>query len=407
MSLREIKVGTFTVSERARELVNEVLDSGRISYGPLSQEFEQRMAMLHGNKYGVLSNSGTSSLQVALQAMKELHGWEDGDEVIVPATTFVATVNIVLHNRMTSVLVDIEPDTYNINPAMVEAAITDRTRAVIAVHLFGQQANMKELRKVLDGKPIKLIADSAECMFATHHTQPVGYWADISCFSTYTAHLVTTGVGGLSITNHPDYAAKMRSLVNHGRDGVYISIDDSDSKDREVTERRFKFDSIGHSFRITELEAALGLAQTEHGVWQAMIAKRQHNASVLTSALYPVRDRLAIPKVGAGNSHVWMMYPIVLKDGGEQAPLDDIRQKANKWPLVHFLEERGIETREMLPLLSQPIYQRLWGKSVLVPNSTPVSEWVLRGGFYVASHQGLDASDMQYIADAIISYWAK
>ena len=392
--MKEIKVGTFSVSDRARELVNEVLDSRRISYGPMSQEFEQRMAMLHGNKYGVLSNSGTSSLQVALQAMKELHGWEDGTEVIVPATTFVATVNIVLHNRMTPVLVDIEPDTYNINPAMVREAITDKTRAVIGVHLFGQQANMKELRKVLDGKPIKVIADSAECMFATHYTQPVGYWADISCFSTYTAHLVTTGVGGLSITNNPDYAAKMRSLVNHGRDGVYISIDDSDGKDREVTERRFKFDSIGHSFRITELEAALGLAQTEHGVWQAMIAKRQHNASALTSALYPVRDRIAIPKVGVGNTHSWMMYPLVLREG-------------DKWPLVHFLEEKGIETREMLPLLSQPIYQRLWGKSVMVPNSTPVSEWVLRGGFYVGCHQTLDASDMQYIADTIISYWAE
>lgn len=387
-----INVGTFSVSDRARELVNEVLDSGRITYGNKSREFEQRLAMLHGNSYGVLSNSGTSSLQVALQAMKELHGWADGDEVIVPATTFVATVNIVLHNRMTPVLVDIEPDTYNINPAMVEAAITDKTRAIIPVHLFGQQANMKELRKVLDGKPIKVIADSAECMFATHYTQPVGYWADISCFSTYTAHLVTTGVGGMAITNHPDYAAKMRSLVNHGRDGIYISIDDSDSQNREVTERRFKFDSIGHSFRITELEAALGLAQTEPGVWQAMIAKRQHNASALTSALFPVRDRLAIPKIGKGNTHSWMMYGIVLREG-------------DKWPLAHFLEEKGIETREMLPLLSQPIYQRLWGKSVMVPHSTPVSEWVLRGGFYCGVHQNLSGDDMCYVADTIIRYF--
>lgn len=379
-------MGTFEANDHARMLINRILDSGRVSYGPLSKQFEKDFAALHGAKYGVLSNSGTSSLQVALQAMKEIHGWSDGDEVIVPATTFVATANVVLHNRLTPVLVDVEPVTYNINPSMVSAAITDKTRAIIPVHLFGQPANMTGLRKVIDGHDIKVVEDSCECMFATHAGTSVGTLGDIGCFSTYVAHLVTTGVGGISITNNPDYAKKMRSLVNHGRDGIYISFDD-DSGDEEVIERRFHFESVGHSFRVTEFEAALGLSQIQDGVWQEMIATRRRNASRLLAALQPVKGKLVLPKVGKKNSHSWMMFPIVVRDD-------------SKWPLVKKLEAAGVETREMLPLINQPIYQN--NPSIKMPYGYPVSEWLIRGGFYVGCHQGLTLDDMEYMAEVVL-----
>ncbi len=135
---RHIGTGTFVATERMRELINEALDSGRIAYGPLSQQFERDFSGLHGCKYGILSNSGTSSLHVALQALKEIHNWDDWDEVIVPSLTFVATINIVFHNRMKPVFVDVEPQTYGIDAALMNLAVTERTRAVIPVHLFGQ-----------------------------------------------------------------------------------------------------------------------------------------------------------------------------------------------------------------------------------------------------------------------------
>ncbi len=128
--MNQIGLGTFNATPEMFALVNQVLRSGRISYGPMSQEFEQRLSAVHDCQYGVLSNSGTSSLLVALQTLKALHGWNKGDEVIVPALTFVASVNVILQARLKPVLVDIESDFYGIDPAQIEKAITPKTRAI-------------------------------------------------------------------------------------------------------------------------------------------------------------------------------------------------------------------------------------------------------------------------------------
>ena len=387
--MNQIGVGTFTVTPKMRQLVNDVLDSGRISYGPMSKQFEQRFAALHGCRFGVLSNSGTSSLQVALQALKEMHGWQDGDEVIVPALTFVATVNIVLHNRMTPVLVDVEPDYYGIDATKIEQAITPRTRAIIPVHLFGQPCDMQSVMAIAQRHNLKVIEDSCECMFVNHHGRSTGSWGDVGCFSTYVAHLLTTGVGGLATTNDPDLAARMRSLVNHGRDGIYIAIDDDKGKSgdalKEVISRRFKFDSIGHSFRITELEAALGLAQLDD--WQAMIERRYQNANALYMALSPLEGWLQRPSIRRSTQHAFMMFPIVLHHEPKDA-------------LCQHLEAHGIETREMLPLVAQPCYTGMWN-----PDDYPVARWVDRSGLYIACHQDLTPDDLNRIVNAMQEYF--
>ena len=382
-----VSVGCFSVTPKMRALVNEVLDSGRISYGPMSQEFEQRFAEIHDCRFAVLSNSGTSSLHVALAALKELHGWQDGDEVLVPAVTFVASVNVILHNRLTPVLVDVDPLYYGIDPLLIERAITPRTRAILPVHTFGQPCQMTAIMDIARRHNLSVVEDSCECMFVRHALQMVGSFGDVGCFSTYVAHLLTTGVGGMATTNNLDYAAVMRSLVNHGRDGIYISIDDDDDlnqmKLREVISRRFNFERIGHSFRITELEAALGLAQLDN--WQEMIEQRQANAAYLTRALFTV-NRLQLPMVRADSQHAFMMYPIVLRDG-------------DKWPLMVYLEERGIETREMLPLINQPCYRGMWN-----PDDYPVAQWIDRSGFYVGCHQDLTQDDLEYMIACISGY---
>jgi dTDP-4-amino-4,6-dideoxygalactose transaminase len=384
-----IGVGTFSVNDKMRELVNVVLDTGRISYGPMSRVLESRFAAIHERRHGVLSNSGTSSLQVALQAMKEIHGWADGDEVIVPSVTFVATPNIVLHNNMKPVLVDIEPDYYGIDITKIEAAITPRTRAIIPVHLFGMPCNMARVVEIACHHGLKIIEDSCETMFVKHHGRMTGAWSDIGCFSMYVAHLLTAGVGGIAITNDPGYAVKMRSLVNHGRDGIYISIDDDDGLEnsalREVMERRFHFETVGHSYRITELEAALALGQLDD--WEGMIAARQERAAYLTDRLRPLSEFIQLPALRPGTDHAFMMYPIVVRDG-------------SKWPLCQHLEKHDIETREMLRLTDQPAYRGLWN-----PGDYSVAEWINESGFYIGVHQNLSLEDMETIVEVFYTYW--
>jgi perosamine synthetase len=386
----QIGVGTFEVTPRMRALVNEVLDSGRISYGDKSRAFEHEFAQIHEAKYAVLSNSGTSSLHVALQALKEIEGWSDGDEIIVPAVTFVASVNVILHNGLKAVLVDVDPLYYEIDESLIEEAITSRTRAIMPVHLFGQPCDVSAIVGLAKRHGLKVLTDSCECMFVKHAGHATGYWGDIVCYSTYVAHLLTTGIGGLSLTNDPRYAAKMRSLVNHGRDGIYLNIDDdrglSNGALQEVIARRFNFESIGHSFRITELEAALGLAQLEE--WQGLIAARKMNAQYLTHALQPYSAHLQLPIERPFTEHAYMMFPIVLYN-------------ADKSPLCEFLERRGIETRGMLPLINQACYAGLWE-----PTDYPIARWIERSGFYVGCHQGLTINDLERIVTAFADYFS-
>jgi dTDP-4-amino-4,6-dideoxygalactose transaminase len=371
-----------------RLYLNQVIDSGRISYGEKSLAFEKKFAKLHECEYAILSNSGTSALQVALQAMKEINGWEDGDEVIVPATTFVATANIVVHNRMKPVFVDVDAVTYGLNPQFMEDAITERTRAVIPVHLFGQPCEMASIQGIAENHNLSTIEDSCETMFAKHHGFSVGGLGDIGCFSTYVAHLLVTGVGGICTTSSPAYAAKIRSLVNHGLEIEHLNPGDNFAATPTIG-RRFHFDTIGHSYRITELEAAIGLAQLDDLYIEEMLTVRNRNAKHLTSGLHMLNRKHDVfnpPKVLKHNTHSWMMYPILLN------------RDIDKEPLMKFLNENMIETRDMLPILSQPAY------SYLDHDDFPVSKWILESGFYVGCHQDLTPEDIEYVLQTLGEY---
>ena len=158
--MKTIGVGTFETTELMRRLINKTLDSGRLSYGPMSREFENKFAKMRKARYAILSNSGTSALHIALQTLKEVHEWDDGDEVIVPSSTFVATSNIVIHNNMAPVFVDVDPITYNIDTDKIKEKISDKTRAIIPVHLYGQPANMTGVMKIAHNHDLKVIEDS-------------------------------------------------------------------------------------------------------------------------------------------------------------------------------------------------------------------------------------------------------
>ena len=387
-----IGVGTLRISDHARDLVMQVLDSGRLSYGRFARELEDRVAQLHGCRFGILSNSGTSALHVAVGALKEIHGWADGDEVIVPAVTFVATVNVVIHNNLTPVLVDVDPLYYELDPSLVEAVITERTRAMIPVHLFGQPCDMDALMDIARRHDLRIVEDSCEAMAAKYQGRTVGSFGDIACFSTYVAHLLSTGVGGLSTTNSPEYAVKLRSLINHGRDSIYMSIDDDDDLGpealRTVVERRFRFVSPGHSFRTTELEAALGVAQLDED-FEDSIRARRANAAFLSRDLAHLESKIQLPSIRPGSEHSYMMYPILVREG----PKNDF---------VMHLEHRGIETRDMMPLTNQPVYQDLLH---LDESEYPVAQRINASGFYIGCHQDLTSSDLDYVVSVIDEYW--
>lgn len=390
---REVGVGTLNISAQGKKYVNQALDSNRLSYGPFLKQFEKSFSEVHENKFGLVSNSGTSSLHIALQALKEIHGWQNGDEVLVPAVTFVATSNIVLHNNMVPVFVDIDKDYYELDPTLIEAKITPKTRAMIPVHLFGQPCDMDPIMAIAKKHNLKIIEDSCETMYARYKGRMVGNLGDISCFSTYIAHLLTTGVGGLSLTNNPEYAVAMRSLLNHGRDSIYISIDDdngvSGDKLKEIISKRFSFISIGHSFRMTELEGALGVAQLEE--LPTIVQRRRENAAYLIEGLSGLKHYMQLPKIRPETEHSFMMFPIVL--------LHEPKVK-----LVNYLENNGIETRDMLPLINQPIYKKLFN---IDPKDYPVADWVNTNGFYIGCHQDISRDDLDYVISLFYDYFGK
>jgi dTDP-4-amino-4,6-dideoxygalactose transaminase len=372
--------------------VNDVLASNRLSYGPYLQRFERLFAAAHGCRFGVMTNSGTSSLLIALQALKRRHGWKDGDEVIVPAVTFVATANVVLQQNLKPVFVDVDPVHYALDPSKIEAAVTPRTRCLLPVHPFGSPCDVAPILELAKARGLRVVEDSCETAFVAYEGRPVGSFGDVGCFSTYVAHVLTTGVGGLCTTDDPDLAVALRSLMNHGRDSIYLSIDDDDARSAEelrlIVKRRFSFVEPGHSFRVTELEGALGVAALE--TKDANLARRRANAERLTRALRDLEGRLQLPVVRPNAGHAFMMYPVVLRAEPKAA-------------LVDYLEAHGIETRDMLPLVNQPVYRRLLGTR---EEDFPVARWVNESGFYVGCHQDLSDEEVDYVAATFHDFFA-
>ena len=172
---------------------------------------------MHGQKYGIMCNSGTSALHLALEALRETDGWTDETEVLVPAITFIATSNAVLHAGMKPVFVDIDLATYNMNPDEIEKHITPRTKCIIPVHCFGMPCDMERIVSIAQKYHLRILEDCAEAHFATINGRTVGSFSDIMACSTYVAHTITTGVGGIMCTSDRSLMEVMRSLVAHGR----------------------------------------------------------------------------------------------------------------------------------------------------------------------------------------------
>ena len=237
----KVPIAKPIIGDKEIENVVEVMKSGMIAQGPKVVEFEEKFANWVDAKYGIATNSGTSALHVALLAA----GIGEGDEVITTPFTFIASGNSIVYTGATPVFADIDLKTYNIDPESVEKLITDKTKAILPVQLYGQSSDMNELREIADKHNLLIIEDAAQAHGAKYGDEFVGSIADMACFSFYPTKNMTTSEGGIITTNNEELAEKTKIFRAHG-----ASV-------------RYHHDEIGYNFRMTDICAAIGLAQME------------------------------------------------------------------------------------------------------------------------------------------------
>lgn len=296
-----------------------VLASGQLAQGEQVAIFERRFAELCHVQEAVAVSSGTAALYLALLA----HKIGRGDEVITTAFSFAATANVILLVGATPVFVDIEPDTYTFDPTQVETALTRRTKAIIPVHLYGHPCDMNRLAQIAEAYSVALIEDASQAHAATINGRPVGSFGT-GCFSFYATKNMTTGEGGMVTTNDPAIAEWVRLLRNQGQEARYYHI------------------ALGYNLRITELQAALGIAQMEK--LEYFTERRIANAAFLTERL---TGAVQTPAVRPGCRHVYHQYTIRVPSG------------RNEW--VEKLRTQGVETvvQFPIPIHQQPFYRRM------------------------------------------------
>ena len=260
----KIPFGTISITKKSKKLINDILDSGRVSSGKYVREFEEEFAKLVGTKEAVAVSSGTDADTLALAVLHDF-GANRGDEIILPALSFVATGNAVLHAGFKPVFVDIEKDTLNINTQEIEKVITEKTRAILPVHLMGKPADIDAINKIAKKHNLYIIEDAAEAHGAVYKGKNVGTLGDMAAFSTYLAHSISTIEGGVITTDNSDFAEVLRSLRTHGRAckckvctlnirGGYCS-----NRFQHGEDIRFLFERIGYSAKVNELDAAIGI----------------------------------------------------------------------------------------------------------------------------------------------------
>ena len=395
--MKKIGVGHASVTALEKKYVNEALDSSRLSPSTYVRKFEKAFAKRHNQRYGVMCNSGTSAIHIALEVLKESEGWTRDTEVLVPALTFISSANAIIHAGLNPVFVDVDAKTYNIDPEQIEQHITKNTRAILPVHCFGLPCEMDKIFEIAKKHGLKIVEDCADAHFALYKGRSIGSWGELSAFSTYVAHTIMTGVGGITITNNRSYAEILRSLIAHGRSCTCESCVASDTERvcakrlRNEIDKRFTFVRMGYSYRVGELEGALGFAQLER--CDEIMDKRRSNARLLNELLDPHQGELQLPLYGEEYDHTFMMYPIMI-----------LSDRFTRNDITDYLESQNIETRPLFPLLNQPIYKELFGN---IEDEYPVAKNISRKGFYVGCHHGLNEDDIKQIANTFNGFMKK
>jgi dTDP-4-amino-4,6-dideoxygalactose transaminase len=319
-----VKVAAPLFDETEVEQLRECLASGWVTQGPLTVRFERMVAERHGAKHALATTSCTAALHLATLALE----LGPGDEVIVPAFTWVTSAHCAEYVGARAVFADVDLTTYNLSPAALEAAITPRTRAVVVVHLFGLSADMEAILTTAKRRRLAVIEDAACAIGTTWSGQPIGTLGDLGCLSFHPRKVVTTGEGGMVLTNRDDLASRIRSLRNHGATGMPAA-----ENEPSGPWTMSRFDTIGFNLRLSDIQAAVGLAQMRK--LDRLLCERRARAnrySLLLSGL----EQLALPNRGGDVAgHSYQSYVVRINDGG--------RKRRNE--IMRKLAEQEIETR--------------------------------------------------------------
>jgi len=349
------------------EYINDCIKSNWISSkGKYIEQFENKFANYCGCKYGISTTNGTTALHLALVSLDI----GPDDEVIIPTFTMVATAFAVAYTRAKPVLVDAECDTWNIDVNKIEEKITKKTKAILPVHIYGHPCDMDEILKIAKKYNLYVIEDAAEAHGAEYKGKKAGNISDIGCFSFYANKIITTGEGGMVVTNNPEIADKARRLK-----------DLAHSK-----EKRFLHTDIGYNYRMTNIQAAIGLAQYER--INELIEMRRENAQLYNGILKDLKG-IVIPTERRWAKNVYWMYSILINDDFG----------INRDEFMERLLKAGIETRAFfLPMHHQPVFKKM---GLFKGENYPIADYISARGLYLPSSSQLGKQEIEFICNTI------
>jgi dTDP-4-amino-4,6-dideoxygalactose transaminase len=360
----KITIAKPIISDDEKNAVLEVLSSGNLVQGKKVEEFEKKFAEYIGVRHCIAVNSGTAALHLGLLSL----GIKKGDEVITTPFSFTASGNCVLYCGATPVFADIDIRDFNIDPKKVEEKITERTKCIIPVHLFGHPAKMDLLKELSEKHNLHIVEDAAQAHGSEFRGQKIGTIGDVGCFSFYPTKNITTGEGGAITTNDDDIAEKVRLLRNHGQHKQYY---------QRV---------LGFNFRMTDIVAAIGVAQLKK--IEEFNKIRIENARRLTDGLKDLKN-IVTPSVDPSVKHVFHQYTIRIAGADTNISRDVVKEK---------LQESGIQTKIYYPV---PIHKQELYQNLGYDRSIPVAEAASKEVLSIPVHPSLTEKDIEFILEKI------
>lgn len=351
-----IPVNRPLFSKLEKKYLNQCIDSGWISSGgPFILKFEDSFKKIVSRRYSATVSNGTAALDIAIKTLN----LKKGDEIIVPNFTIISCLNEIIREGIKPIFIDADPNTFNINSDQIENKITKKTKAILIVHIYGLPVNLDKIIKLKNKYKLKLIEDCAEQLGQTYKKKPIGSFGDISTFSFYANKHITTGEGGMIVTNNKSYYKKFLELRN-----ICFSL----------KKPRFIHDDVGWNYRMTNMQAAIGYAQLKK--LRYFIKKKRKIGNYYSKELQKISD-LQLPVLSNEFSkNIFWVYSIIIKN-----------KNFNAIQLSKIMKKKGIETRPFFcPMHIQPIIKKL--KLINKNEKFPVSEKIYRYGLYLPSGIG-------------------
>jgi len=371
---RRIDFGNLVIGETAKKYLQRAVDKNWVSEGDNVREFEEKFAAHFGYKHAIAVSSGTDANICSCASLYDF-GAQRGDEIIVPALSFVATANSILAAGFVPKFVDIEVETLNLDPSKIEAAITDKTIAIMAVHTMGKPCKMDSIMKTAKAYNLRVIEDACEAHGATYKGRVIGTIGDMGTFSFYVAHLIVCGEGGMVVTNNDDIARVVRSVRSHGR---------------PTRSNYFDFQRIGFNSRMNELEASVGLEGLQQ--FEDTFNKRKNNLYKLLEITKNLSDFCYFLEEENHENVSPHAFPLVLKD-----------KKYDCDKLYQYLESKGIQCKTLFASL--PTQHKAFKFLGYEYGQFPAAEYVGENGLHFGIHQYLNDDDLYYIGKTLKSYF--